>query len=407
MTTWPKDNQTARNAFYGDPGKGEIAAQMVPVVPPFAMYYEGKRVRAIQFHRKAAPALLAALNEIWDFCQHDQAKVDAAGVSKYAGAYNHRLVRGSKTKWSNHAYAAAIDLNAAENGLYAKGNMPQFVIDAFCRQGWMWGGWYTGRKDPMHFEAVDNGGRQPKSVRPVFGKVEHLLDEPAEPPADDIEDEPLPSPIPPFLQPDDPGTGDAGADDAVLLAVQNDLKAMSFNPGIPNGQWGDMTISALAGFIAARGRFAPAPLSIEDFRAIRAPLLAEIAKAKSEKPPFTRIVSDARASGDAATVAAVAPEVVPVKRNFLTAAWAAVSTFLYGIYTTISGYVSAAWDFFTDHKDDVPTDPGLLQTAWGWITGLPPIVWIIAVGALFGFIALNSRSSAKAITESVSTGARQ
>jgi hypothetical protein len=139
VPNWPKDTQIARNAFYGDPGKGEIAHQMVPVVPPFAMYYEGKRVKSISFHRRAAPALLAALNEIWDYCQHDQARIDAAGVSKYTGAYAPRMVRGSKTKWSNHAYAAAIDLNAEENGLYAKGNMPQFVIDAFCRQGAMWG----------------------------------------------------------------------------------------------------------------------------------------------------------------------------------------------------------------------------------------------------------------------------
>ncbi|MCK1689381.1 M15 family metallopeptidase [Bradyrhizobium sp. 145] len=27
---------------------------------------------------------------------------------------------GSKTKWSNHAYAAAIDLNAEQNGLYKR-----------------------------------------------------------------------------------------------------------------------------------------------------------------------------------------------------------------------------------------------------------------------------------------------
>ena len=58
--TWPKDTQAARNAFYGDPAKNQIASQLVPVVPPFAMYYEGKRVKAIQFHRRAAPALLAA-----------------------------------------------------------------------------------------------------------------------------------------------------------------------------------------------------------------------------------------------------------------------------------------------------------------------------------------------------------
>ncbi len=189
MTVWPKDTQSARNAFYGDPGKGEIAAQMVPVVPPFAMYYEGRKIRAIQFHRKAAPALAAALQEIWDYCQHDQAKIDAAGVSKYAGAYNPRMVRGSATKWSNHAYAAAIDLNAADNGMYAKGNMPQFVIDAFCRQGWMWGGWYKNRTDPMHFEAVDNGGRVPKSKSPSFSAVAPLYAAPDNAPADEFEDE--------------------------------------------------------------------------------------------------------------------------------------------------------------------------------------------------------------------------
>lgn len=187
MPKWPKDNQAARNAFYGDPAKGEIEPQMVPVVPPFAMFYEGRRIKAIQFHSKAAPALLAALNEIWDACDRDQAKIDAAGVSKYAGAYNKRLVRGSQTKWSNHAYAAAIDLNAAENGLYAKGNMPQFVIDAFCRQGAMWGGWYTGRKDPMHFEFVDNGGRKPKAPLSSYTPPQGMMAAPADEFHDDFE----------------------------------------------------------------------------------------------------------------------------------------------------------------------------------------------------------------------------
>lgn len=180
MTKWPKDNQTERNAFYGDPAKGEIADQLTPVVPPFAMYYDGKRVNNILFHRKAAPALLAALSEIWNYYGRDQKRVDAAGVSKYAGAYNHRMVRGSTTKWSNHAYGAAIDLNAEENGLYAKGNMPQPVIDAFCRQGWMWGGWYNGRKDPMHFEAVDNGGRVPAGA-PIAVPVAKPAAGPAKP----------------------------------------------------------------------------------------------------------------------------------------------------------------------------------------------------------------------------------
>jgi lysozyme family protein len=147
---------------------------MVPVIPPFAMFYTddaGKtsRVKKIMFHRKCAPNLLAALNEIWDYCGRDQAKVDASGASKYFGAYEHRKVRGSVTKWSNHAYAAAIDLNALQNALGTIGNMPQFIVDAFCRQGAMWGGWYQGRKDYMHFEFVDNGGRKPQSMPPILG----------------------------------------------------------------------------------------------------------------------------------------------------------------------------------------------------------------------------------------------
>jgi lysozyme family protein len=173
-TTWPKDNQESRNAFYGDPGKGQITAQMVPVVPPFRMTYTDehgtKVIKSILFHRKCAPALLAALNEIWDYCGRDQAKVDASGASKYFGAYNSRYVRGSTMKWSNHAYAAAIDLNALNNALgVKKGTMPAFIVDAFCRQGAMWGGWYVNRPDWMHFEFVDNGGRKPQSMPPIFG----------------------------------------------------------------------------------------------------------------------------------------------------------------------------------------------------------------------------------------------
>ena len=393
MTSWPKDNQTARNASYGDPGKGQIAAQMVPVVPPFAMYYEGKRVKAIQFHRKAAPALLAALQEIWDYCQHEQARVDAAGVSKYAGAYNPRKVRGSATKWSNHAYAAAIDLNAGENALgVAKGTMPQFVVDAFCRQGAMWGGWYKSRPDWMHFEFVDNGGRQPKSPRPVFGKVARLLDEPGAPP-DDIED----MPSAPVADDDDV--------DPELLAVQQRLKGRHYSPGRFDGKWGGGISGALCGFANDRHLAIGQPDSVEAFHAIMEPVKADLAWCEANN--WYRPVFDERKAADPAVVAEIAPEVVPVKRNFLAAAWAFVVSIVTAIVNWFSNAIASAWDFFTDHKDDLPTDPGLLQTAWGWITGLPPIVWILLVGGLFGFIALNARTSAKTITTSVATGARQ
>jgi hypothetical protein len=396
MTKWPKDNQTARNAFYGDPGKGQIAAQMVPVVPPFAMYYDGRRIKAIQFHRKAAPALLAALNEIWDYCQHDQKKVDAAGVSNYAGAYNHRMVRGSSTKWSNHAYAAAIDLNAGENALgVKKGTMPQFVVDAFCRQGAMWGGWYTGRPDWMHFEFVDNGGRKPKSRPPVFGKPHTFISHPETgAPADEFDDQPV--------APVDPVVVDAEVKgDPELYSVQKRLKAMNYNPGVLDGRWGGGTSGALGGFINDRGGHITVPASLDAFNDVREEIKAELGRAESESPPFTRPVSEARKKGDAATVAKVAPEVVPVKQNFFIALWGSIVTFFTAIWTQISDYVKQAWDWYTDNSDS-----GIISTATEYIGKVPTVVWLLAGGGALLWIALNSRSGVNKITQSVQSGER-
>lgn len=167
MNRWPADNQAALLKFYGTPGP-DVERQLVDVIPPFQMYYDGKPIKRIRFHRKCAGALTAALNEIWDHYGRDQRKIDALGISKYAGAYNPRKVRGSATKWSNHAFGAAIDLNAAENGFgKGRGNIPQPVIDAFKRQGARWGGDYRGRTDPMHFEFCDATGYPGPSATPV------------------------------------------------------------------------------------------------------------------------------------------------------------------------------------------------------------------------------------------------
>lgn len=154
---WPRDNQADLIRFYGTPGP-QVEAQLVPVIPPFQMFYDGKPVKQIRFHKKAAPALKAALDEIWKHYGRDQRAIDKLGISVYSGAYNPRFIRGSTTKWSNHAYGAAIDINAEHNGFgTGHGNMPQPVIDAFKRQGARWGGDYSHRSDPMHFEFCDAG----------------------------------------------------------------------------------------------------------------------------------------------------------------------------------------------------------------------------------------------------------
>lgn len=202
MSRWPHDDPASLAAFYGDPDKQEPGRQLVPVVPPFRMTYAGKPIARIMFHRKAAAALAAALNEIWEQCGRDQRKVDACGASIFSGAYNPRYIRGYEPgnphgrapRWSNHAYGAAIDLNAERNGLNTgHGTMPPLVVDAFKRQGALWGGDYHGRTDPMHFEFCSREGAAPASM-PAPVPPPEPIDPPPAGGEQEVPQEPAPAP---------------------------------------------------------------------------------------------------------------------------------------------------------------------------------------------------------------------
>jgi hypothetical protein len=127
-------------------------------------------------------------------------------------------------------------------------------------------------------------------------------------------------------------------------------------------------------------------------RQVRDQLVAELGRAEAEG--FKRPVTAARAAADPATVATVAPEVVLAKRNFLAAAWGSVVALPTAIWNVISDSVALAWNFFTDHKDDLPpTDSSIVQTAWSYASSVPTFVWLLGAAGLLLFFALNSRSS--------------
>jgi len=69
------------------------------------------------------------------------------------GAYNCRKIAGT-TRWSNHAWGIAIDENWTTNPFTSPltTDKPRWLIDRWNRYGFAWGGDYSGRKDPMHFE---------------------------------------------------------------------------------------------------------------------------------------------------------------------------------------------------------------------------------------------------------------
>jgi predicted chitinase len=193
--------------------------------------------------------------------------------------------------------------------------------------------------------------------------------------------------------------------DPDLYSAQKRLKGRHYSPGVLDGKWGSGSAGAISAFRNDSGLFFAMPASLEEFHDIKGELATELQL--WEDTSRFRPVSEDRKAGNAATVATVAPEVVPAKRSFLAAAWASVVAFFSALWDTISGYVSQAWDFFTDHKDDVPSDSGFLQTAWDYLGKVPGAVWFALAGVGLALLALEARKSVKKITESVQTGARQ
>ena len=77
-------------------------------------------------------------------------------IKTWAGSFVPRLIRGSATQLSNHAFGSAFDINAAWNGL---GRQPATgegtllpLVKLANQHGFFWGGHYSNRKDGMHFE---------------------------------------------------------------------------------------------------------------------------------------------------------------------------------------------------------------------------------------------------------------
>lgn len=146
---WPHDDTASKNKFFGKPGMN-----LVTITPPYQMYYDSHAIKTLTVNKAVATSLLKVFNEILDRCGHDQKKIDTIRASVYAGCYAPRNIRGSGNI-SNHAYAAAIDLDPENNQLGRKvGTMSPIIVTAFKNEGWLWGGDYKGRKDWMHFEAV-------------------------------------------------------------------------------------------------------------------------------------------------------------------------------------------------------------------------------------------------------------
>lgn len=147
-------NRAFFEAMYGDCRRGEVAPKLVPVVWLPRTWGKTLRMTAVN----GAAAQLAAVSE----------ELDALPVTvkRYlyppAGTYNCRGV-ADLGQPSMHGWGAAIDINASateywrwrrpghDGELPSPRPIPQEIVDAFERHGFIWGGKWS-HYDTMHFE---------------------------------------------------------------------------------------------------------------------------------------------------------------------------------------------------------------------------------------------------------------
>ena len=133
-------------------------------------------------HRDVAADVARVLRRLYAarFPIRRMVPIDAYGASDFrsieadnTSAFNCRYVDGT-TRWSEHAYGRAVDLNPIENPYVSSGrtshpaSVPYVdrtpcrkgmacpdnsVVRAFAAVGWGWGGDWSGDKDYQHFSA--------------------------------------------------------------------------------------------------------------------------------------------------------------------------------------------------------------------------------------------------------------
>jgi len=131
------------------------------VVPQLKGIYGAPKSGRIFWHKAAVDQLKGMFQE-WE----DEGLLDL--VLGWAGSWNPRFIRGSRSVLSNHAWATALDINVPWNGL---GRRPALLnhhgtvrplVPIANKWGFWWGGFWgypnrpggPGRSDGMHFECA-------------------------------------------------------------------------------------------------------------------------------------------------------------------------------------------------------------------------------------------------------------
>lgn len=126
---WPTQAQCA--SFYGPPG--QVKLQSIEL--PYPFYYDGRLMKSTSVHTKIASTVKKILTRVKD--HYGVEKINELKLSDYSGCYNPRRMRGGSA-WSMHAYACALDFNAADNQLRWGRDRARFAKPMYNRWWELW-----------------------------------------------------------------------------------------------------------------------------------------------------------------------------------------------------------------------------------------------------------------------------
>lgn len=131
-------SQTEMEKYFGK--ANPQGSYLVMIDLPYTMYYDKQAVNKMRCHKKVAQAFLNVFNDLLK--TYGVAKLNELEITDFGGCFNYRLMRGSNTKLSAHAWGTAIDLDANRNTLKetsatARFARPEYkaMIDIFEKHG--------------------------------------------------------------------------------------------------------------------------------------------------------------------------------------------------------------------------------------------------------------------------------